>query len=323
MMRRAGFILASLVILAFLALFPGCGVPAKEYEYSNFLFGAQCTVKFQFTHEARANEILQVVDLELTRLDSLLNYFSETSLVSALNRRSRARAPSDIIFLVALSDSVSRLTNGLFDITVAPLLELWGFYSGEMKRPAAAEIERAKNLVDYRKIRIEADSILIKPGMKVDFGGIAQGYAADRAADILRQNHVKSAIIDIGGEILTIGQAPEMRPWRVGIRNPRGQGIIETVELQDSAVSTSGDYEKFFSIGGQRYPHIIDPRTGMPATSFASVTVLTRDAAFADALSTAAAVMGAARAIDFLDSLGITGIIYYEQDGRLERVSNR
>ena len=272
------------------ALIISCGVPAREYQYSNFLFGAQCNIRFRFTHDARAREMIDVIDLELTRLDSLLNYFSDASLVSELNRTSRARAPGDIISLFTLCDSVSRLTDGLFDITIAPLLEAWGFYSGDMHMPAAADIERARKLVGYERVTISGDSITLEPGMRVDLGGIAQGYAADRAADILRQNHVRSAIIDVGGEIVAIGRAPDERPWRVGIKNPRADGIVETVELEDSAVSTSGDYEKFFLIEGKRYPHIIDPRTGMPAREFASVTVFARDAALGDALSTAALV---------------------------------
>ena len=178
-------------------------------------------------------------------------------------------------------------------------------------------------LVGYQKIKIEGNLIILEPGMSVDLGGIAQGYAADRAALILRQRHVKSAIIDIGGEVLAIGRAPQNRPWRVGIRNPRGKGIIETVELQDSAVSTSGDYEKFFIIENERYPHIINPKTGMPAQEFASVTVFADNATFADALSTAIAIMGPMRGLQFLDSLSMRGIIFYMKEDSLARVSNR
>jgi thiamine biosynthesis lipoprotein len=316
-------LLLTTTVLCVLLMFVACGVPPREYSYSNFIFGAQCNVKFQFIHEDRAKEIIDVLDLELTRLDSLLNYFSDNSLVSELNRRSRVRAPSDVIFLVSLSDSVSQLTDGLFDITVAPLLEIWGFYQGEPHLPDSAEISRAKALVNYNKIRLRGDSIIIEPGMRIDFGGIAQGYAADRAADILRQNHVKSAIIDVGGEVLTIGQSPDSRAWRIGIRNPRGSGVVETIQLQDSAVSTSGDYEKFFTIDDRRYPHIINPHTGWPAQEFASVTVCAADAAFADAISTAVAVMGPQRGIQFLDSLGIKGIIYYESGDKLARISNK
>lgn len=299
-----------------------CGPPPKEYTYNNFLFGAQCNIKFYYIGEERAKEIIDVIDLELTRLDSLLNYFSEISLVTELNRKKRVRAPGDIIYLFSISDSISRLTDGLFDITVAPLLETWGFYSREKKVPSQAAVEKAMELVDYGKLHISNDSITIDPGMKVDLGGIAQGFAVDRAALILRQRHVKSAIIDIGGEVLAIGRAPQGRPWRVGIQNPRGQGIIETIELENRAVSTSGDYEKFFIIDGNRYPHIINPKTGTPAQKFASVTIVAHNATYADAMSTAIAVMGPS-GVDFLDSLEIQGIIYYEENDSLKRVANR
>ena len=301
----------------------GCGAPQKEYNYSNFLFGSPCNITFYYIGDQRAKEIIDVVDLELTRLDSLLNYFSETSLVTELNRNFRVKASGDIIFLVGMCDSVSRLTDGLFDVTVAPLLEIWGFYRGEKRIPNDDEIAKTRQLVDFRRVRINEDSIIIDPGMRIDFGGIAQGYAADRAALILRQRHVKSAIIDIGGEVLTIGSSPQGRPWRVGIRNPRGKGIIETIELKDLAVSTSGDYEKFFIVDDRRYPHIINPKSGLPAQKFASVTVVADNAAYADAMSTAIAVMGPSAGADFLDSMHIRGIIYYEENGRLERVTNK
>ncbi len=315
--RRTQILFLLIAVLA-----TDCGAPQKEYTYSNYLFGAPCTVKFNYIGDERAKEIIDVIDLELTRLDSLLNFFSPTSLVSSLNRNSLVQAPSDVIFLFSMCDSVSRLTAGLFDITAASLLEVWGFYGNNRSIPSRETINKAMEWVDYRRVKIVGDSIFIDPGMKVDLGGIAQGYAADRTALILRQRHVKSAIIDIGGEVLAIGRSPQGRPWRVGIRHPREGGIIETIELEDEAVSTSGDYEKFFLVRGQRYPHIIDPRTGYPAQDFASVTIIADNAAYADALSTATAIMGPA-GIDFLDSIGIQGIIYYEENGLLERVANR
>lgn len=299
-----------------------CGAPQKEFTYSNFLFGSQCSIKFYYIGEDRAREIIDVINLELIRLDSLLNYYSETSLVTELNRTGRVTAPGDIVYLVNVCDSVSRSTGGLFDITVAPLLQTWGFYEGKRRVPSPEEIARAKQFVGYKRIHQAGDTIMLEPGVKVDFGGIAQGYAADRAALILRQRHVKSAIIDIGGEVLTIGRSPQGRPWRVGIRNPRGKGIIETLEIEDRGVSTSGDYEKFFIIDGGRYPHIINPITGWPAQDFASVTVITDNATHADALSTAVAIMGAEKGIAFLELQGIRGIIFYEENGELRRVAH-
>jgi thiamine biosynthesis lipoprotein len=240
--------------------------------------------------------------------------------VSELNRSSRATAPEDIIYLFSLSDSLSQLTDGLFDITVAPLLELWGFYDREFQIPDSTEIMTKIELVDFSKVEIGNDSIILPEGMKADLGAIAQGYAADRVREVLDRHRIESAIINIGGEIVAIGQSPKGRPWRVGIKNPRGKGIIETVELKDYTLSTSGDYEKFFMIDNKRYPHIINPKTGFPALDFVSVTVFYHNAACADAIATAIAVMGPHRGIEFLDSLGIHGIIYYEKDGELVRI---
>jgi thiamine biosynthesis lipoprotein len=292
---------------------------SKEFIYSKFIVGAPCEVKFYYGDDRTAKEIIDVIDLELTRLDSLLSFFSDHSLVSELNQESRVKAPSDVIYLISLSDSISELTNGLFDISIAPLLEIWGFYKHKLNIPDTIEIDKTKKLVNYKKIQIKGDSIIIPNGMKIDLGGIAQGYAAERVAMILRQRHVKSAIINIGGEIIAIGKSPENRPWHIGIRNPRGEGVIETVELEDGAVSTSGDYEKFFIIDNKRYPHIIDPKKGFPALEFASVTIFSKDAAYADAIATAVSIMGPDKGMKFLDSLGIRGIIYYEENDTLKR----
>ena len=291
----------------------------KEYSYNRFIMGGPCEIKFYCANDKTAKEIIETIDNELVRLDSLLNYFSEKSLVSALNRDSKIEASQDITYLFILSDSVSKLTDGLFDISIAPLMEMWGFYKGASRIPDATEIERTKNLVDYQKIQIKNDSIIIPKKMKIDLGGIAQGYAADRVGIILRRHHIKSAIINIGGEVLLTGRSSQDRPWRIGIKNPRGEGIVETIELENGAVSTSGDYEKFFIIDNKRYPHIINPKTGFPALNFASVTIFAKETAFADAMATAMAIMGPEKGIRFLDSLGIRGIIYYEENGVLKR----
>lgn len=294
----------------------------KEFIYSKFIVGARCEVKFYLDNDSLAQNIIYEIDNELIRIDSLLNRFSDISLVSELNRTSKVCAPEDIIALFYLSDSISRITHGLFDISIAPLIELWGFYEHEFKNPETAKITLVKKLVDYRKIKIEKDSIVLPAGMKVDLGGIAQGFAADRIAMILKKHNIKSALINIGGEIVGIGQSPKKRPWRIGIRNPRAEGIIEEVELENAALSTSGDYEKYFMIEDQRYPHIINPKTGFPALNFVSVTIFADNDAYADAIATAVAIMGSDKGVNFLDSLGIRGIIYYEKNGRLQRVES-
>jgi len=283
----------------------------KEFIYSKFIVGARSEVKFY----VRMGEI----DAELVRLDSLLNRFSDISLVSELNRTGRARVPEDIRYLFLLSDSVSRLTDGLFDISVAPLIQFWGYYDHAFANPDTAQIQQILEIIDYRKISIQGDSIILAPGMNVDLGGIAQGYAADCVADILKKYTITSALINIGGEIVVLGKSPEARSWRIGIRNPRGEGLVETVELVEFALSTSGDYEKFFIVNNKKYPHIINPKTGFPAREFASVTVFAERAAVADAMATAVCIMGPVKGTKFLDSLGIRGIIYYEENGTLQR----
>lgn len=293
----------------------------KEFHYRRFIMGGPCEIKFYCANSSAADKIVAEISKELYQLDSLLNYFSKKSLVSEINKNHRAKLAGDIIYLFFLSDSISKLTDGLFDISVAPLVEIWGFYQGEKRIPSTKEIIKTKNLVNYQRIKLKGDSIIIPENMAIDLGAIAQGFAADQVGKILKKHNITSAIINIGGEITAIGKSPKNHSWRVGIKNPRGEGIIETVALADGALSTSGDYEKFFEINKKRYPHILNPKTGMPALDFASVTIFAKETAYADGMATAVAVMGPNKGKKFLDSLQIRGIIYYEKDGKLKRLA--
>ncbi len=297
-----------------------CVRTEKEYHYQNFVVGGPCEIRFYCADKNNAQKALEEIDRELSYLDSLLSYFSPKSLVSKINKEHCAYISPGIKPMFLMADSISRLTEGLFDISIAPLLEIWGFYGKEKGVPEKKEIEKAKRLVDYKRIKVTDDSVFIPDSMKIDLGGIAQGFAADRVAEILKNHNIKSAIINIAGEVYAIGKSPKNRPWVVGIKNPRADGIIEKVGMVDCALSTSGDYEKFFIANGIRYAHIIDPRTGYPARDFASVTIFAENASFADGLATAVSVMGAQKGKKFLDSIGIKGIIYYENEHRLERL---
>lgn len=307
------------LIIFFPALVIVLSCATKEFSYQRFIVGGQCEIDFYTPNGAIANQVVEEVDNELGRIDSLLNYFSKKSLVTRINTDHRAPLDSDIVDLFALSDSISRLTDGAFDISIAPLMEIWGFYAGEKIVPDSGQIASAKERVDYRKIVVKKDSIFIPANMKVDLGGIAQGFAADRIGAILRKYGVRSALINIAGEILAIGRLPQGRPWRIGIKNPRGVGVIETQNLDDAALSTSGDYENFFIVDGQRYAHILDPKSGRPARDFVSVTIFGREAALCDGIATAVCAMGAEKGVKFLDALKIRGIIYHERGGKLER----
>jgi len=310
-----------LLLLFFLTLLPHCA--RREFAYRRFLVGGPCSVTFDITNLGLASHLYNEIDNALVRYDSLLSYFSEKSLVSEINTRHRARLEPELVGLFQLCDSISRLTAGRFDISIAPLMKIWGFYDGKTVVPDSALILRARQRVDFRRIVLRNDSIFTPEDMQIDLGGIAQGWVADRIAGLLKGYGVKAAIIDIGGEVVCVGRSPAGRPWRVGIRHPRGEGVIETLEICDGALSTSGDYEKFFIVGDRRYPHIIDPRTGEPARDFVSVTIMGPDAAFCDGLATAVCVMGTETGMKFLDSLRIRGILYHEIDGRLQRLETQ
>ena len=309
------------ILIAPIILLIAGSCATKEFSYQRFIVGGPCEVQFFTANGAIANQVYEETDKELTRLDSLLNYFSKLSLVSRINAEHKAGLDPDVAYLFELSDSISRLTAGAFDISVAPLLELWGFYSGEKNFPDSAQILQARERVDFKKIILRNDSIFIPKNMKIDLGGIAQGFAADRVALIMKKYNVRSAVINIAGEVRVIGRSPQGRQWRVGIRNPRAEGVIETVNMEDASLSTSGDYEKFFILGGRRYPHILTPQTGFPAQDFCSVTIFGKETAFCDGIATAVCVMGAEKGLNFLDSLGLRGIIYHEKNGVLERLS--
>uniref|UniRef100_A0A7C4X9J3 FAD:protein FMN transferase n=1 Tax=candidate division WOR-3 bacterium TaxID=2052148 RepID=A0A7C4X9J3_UNCW3 len=298
-----------------------CG--QREFHYQNFIVGGPCEIKFYISDKKTGEKIINEIQNELLRIDSLLNFFSPVSLVSEINQKKKARLEPDIKELFLLCDSISHLSDGFFDISIAPLMQVWGFYEKTARIPDKYEIEKAKKRVDYTRILFRGDSIIIPQDMTIDLGGIAQGFAADRVAKIIKDYRVNSAIINIAGEVCVIGNSIKNRPWRVGIKNPRGEGIIESLDLDSGAVSTSGDYERYFIIQKIRYPHIINPKTGYPAREFVSVTIFAPSAAFADGIATAVSAMGAKRGKEFLDSLKIRGIIYYESEDGLKRLESK
>lgn len=212
------------------------------------------------------------------------------------------------------------LTGGAFDITVAPLIRLWGFGTGEERVPAAEEIEAVLPAVDYSRVEIHAGTgsavYLPSPEMGIDVGGIAKGYAADEAARVLREAGVRNAILDFGGDIVTIGGRPDGSPWRIGIQHPSGERnrFVGILSSRDESVVSSGAYERFFHEDGVRYHHIFDPSTGYPSDSgLTSVTAIGADAMKTDVLSTAIFVMGLEAGLALLDSLpGYEGILATE-----------
>jgi len=235
---------------------------------------------------------------EIARIEAEMSEWRPDSPISRITRlagRQAVTVSDEILDLVDLAQAVSRETDGIFDISFKPLGRLWKVENGQTP-PDGKAIRMAQRLVDYRRIELDRSDktlFLSQPGMAIGLGGIAKGYAAGRAAQIMGEAGLRNLIIDAGGDLYVSG-AKGREGWICGIRDPEGKRdpLIRLRIKRDCAVVTSGDYERYFEYQGKRYHHIIDPRTGYPAEGTKSVTVLAKDPALADAFATAFFILG-------------------------------
>ena len=236
-----------------------------------------------------------IVFEEIKRLENLLSKYKPDSEISKLNSLGSLKASRDTFYIIKKSKQFCKISGGAFDITVAPLVELWGFADKKYRLPGDEEIRESLVLVGSDKIIMQDSDNMVKfsfPKMKIDLGGIAKGYALDCAAKRLKENNIKSCLINAGGQIYCLGDKYG-EPWKIAIKNPRGAGVLQRLELKDKSVSTSGDYQQFFIKEKKRFSHIFNPKTGFPVDSgIISVTVIADDGLTADALSTAVFVLG-------------------------------
>lgn len=253
---------------------------------------------------------------EFQRIDDLMSSYKPDSAVSKVNKTgSTAKVPVGREVYSVLRDAVaiSAASDGAFDPTIWPVSQLWGFDHGGGV-PNAGLLANKLKYVGYHKLILDDNSWSVGynvDGMGIDLGAIAKGWAIDRAMEKLVARGIRNAIIDAGGDLRIIGSRPGKEFWRIGVQNPRDPGaLIFTFDLTNTALVTSGDYERFFLVGGVRYHHILDPGTGQPARGCQSVTVLAPTTAEADASATAAFVLGPSRGIAFLRARpGVRGVI--------------
>lgn len=280
----------------------------------------------------RAREAVQAALAEFTRLDRLWNAYDPASEIARINAaagRGPVAVSPDTLQVLRCALEVAALTGGAFDPTVGPLVRLWGFggaegtpSSGDGTRqpPPPEAVARERALVDYRLVKLDpaAGTVeLPRPGMALDLGAIAKGYAVDRARAVMRDHGVNRALVTAGGCVFALGTAPGGRPWRVAVQHPREpRSVLGVIPVTDRAVDTSGDYQRYFESGGVRYHHVLDPATGCPARACRSATVLHASAAWADALATAAMVLGPARGAAVVEAAGGAALIV-DAEGRL------
>lgn len=292
------------------------------YTADTFVMGTGAWVTLYGLDEEEAERIAGEALRELHRVESVMSTWRETSEISILNARASGTVQSVSRELYTVVDSAfhyAALTGGAFDITVRPLVRLWGFQGGTARIPTDAEIDTALALVGYGLVALDEarPGIALPPGMELDLAGIAKGYAVDRCTALLMERGVTSALVNLGGNIYALGAPPGKRGWAVGIREARGaRSTVGVLLLKNAAVATSGNYENFAEIEGKRYGHIIDPRTGRTVDHMLSVTVVAPTAIAADALSTGLFVMGTERGSELVERLaGVKALFAETSDG--------
>lgn len=278
----------------------GCRTPQPSLETvqrSQPLLGTFVTITAHgLDRESLQASITAAFD-EFHRVDRLLSIHrpdSEVSRVNSLSGTGPVTVSEEFREMLAGALAVSRATEGAFDVTIGPVTQLWGFIWKDHRLPTADELNRVLPLVGHEKAVLRPDGLveLARSGMMLDFGGIGKGMAVDRAIEVLRERGVQSAMVKAGGDLRVLGLPPGQRHWLVQLEDPAKERRRKMVKLFSGALSTSGNYENYFEVSGQRYSHIIDPRTGLPIQGIASCTVLAPTCAESDALATAFFVMG-------------------------------
>ncbi|HSA30624.1 MAG TPA: FAD:protein FMN transferase [Candidatus Omnitrophota bacterium] len=322
------------VYILMLGLLTGCGLQERvKFHEERAILGTfvQIDICAKKREGAKADRAFKDVWARFEDINLRMNAYNPESEVARLHgykTGENVQVSADILEVIALSRKVSIETGGLFDITVRPLIDVWN-RAGELKKePAYQEIVSAGlktgseliELVDERTIRF------LYPGMEIDLGGVAKGYAVDEAARILRSHGFKDFFIDAGGDVYAAGLNLKGEHWRIGIQHPRKKDeLLDILSISDQAVTTSGDYERFVEIDGKHYSHIIDPRTGYPQVGNISATVIAPSAMEADAYSTALMIWDPQAGIACLDGLGegFAALVIAEGDGGPQFFSSR
>lgn len=274
---------------------------ADEFSSKSTELFAMDTVMTLTAYGPNAQAGLDAAAAEIQRLDQLFSISSESGDIFRVNRDGSGTLSADSASLLQSALNFAAETGGLFEPTIEPVMQAWGFTTKNYRVPSDEELKELLTHVDYRKVSLSDAKVSLPQGMQLDLGGIAKGFTSARVMDVFRKAGVSSGIISLGGNVQALGTKPDKSPWRVGIQDPNNlNDTFAVVEVADEAVITSGAYQRFFEQDGKTYHHIIDPRTGRPADSgLTSVSIISKDGTLADALSTSLFVMGADAAAEF------------------------
>jgi thiamine biosynthesis lipoprotein len=270
-----------------------------------------------------AHQAIQAGFEEIKRLEQLLSTWIPTSELSQVNAEAGGQpviVSGETLDLVVRSLEVARMTEGGFNIALGPAVELWSV-TEQQRVPSDGELERLRALVDWTSIEVNPSArtiFLPRKGMRIDVGGIGKGYAADRAVEAMKRVGAQAGVVALSGDIKAFGRHPESAGFPVGIKHPRQEGgLIGIFDLKDEAISTAGDYERFFEQDGVRYHHILDPQTLRPARSCQSVTVIGKEGTLVDGLDTGIFVLGPDRGMALVKRLASVEAVIVDGEGRV------
>ena len=295
MKRFLLFLICTGVFMSFSGCDPRSDKKSREFETMDTYMRLEI-----YSSTEKVADLLQESVEELDRRLSVTNSDGEDNEIFRLNQNGSSAVSSEVAELARRSLDLCAETDGALDITVAPVVNEWGFISKDYRVPSEERLSELLPLVDYTRVSCgEAEISLEQPGMKLDFGAVAKGYAADKALEILKDNGVKKAVLNLGGTVVAHGEKQEDKPWRIGIADPEDSAsYMGYIGCSDKVVATSGSYERFFKgDDGKTYSHIIDPSTGCPVDNdILSVSIVSENGLRSDGLSTALFVMGREKA---------------------------
>jgi FAD:protein FMN transferase len=293
------------------------------------LLGSPFEITVLASDSIKGNQFLELAISEVKRVENLISDWIPTSQISTVNKNAGIapiKVDNEVFELVERAVRISKLTSGAFDISYASMDRIWKFDGSMKEMPTAEAIKNSVAKVGYQNIILnknESSIFLKNEGMKLGLGGIGQGYIADKIKALLQENGCSSGLVNVSGDINTWGKQPNGMPWTVGIINPMNKNkVFATFPLDDSAVETSGSYEKYVTFNGKRYSHIIDPRTGYPASGIISVSVFAKQTELADALATGIFVLGIEVGLDLVNQLNGIGCIIVDDKGAIHVSKN-
>ena len=304
--HRRNFAWLAIFTLATIAILARHNAPAPYQKASGLIFGTMYSETYQSKTDLKTS-----IDSMLKVFDGSLSPFNDTATISRINRNERVIADELFATVFRKSLEVSEATGGAFDITVAPLVNAWGFGFKQGSFPDSIMVDSLLQLTGYEKVSMNEQGEVVKQDerMMLNCSAIAKGYAVDVIANLLKSKGVKNMMVDIGGEVVVHGKNPKEKKWRIGINKPvddslaTNQELERIVEITDAAIATSGNYRNFYYNNGKKYAHTIDPSTGYPVQhSLLSATVVANDCMTADAYATAFMVMGVEKALEIAES---------------------